>query len=107
MKTDKKTVASGAAAPEETTPPKSPLPLMTVLLVVLLALIFWRIFEPAKVIFSNDGPFGGMMSELNRMPSIIRGVWANSNWFGNESPTPPPSVSSFLRLVTEMLFHDN
>lgn len=106
MKTDKKSAASSpASSADAPVSQKSPLGLMVGLLIVLLALIFWRLFDPAQVMFSNDGPFGGMVAELNRMPSILRGVWANSNWFGNESISPPLSVSSFLRLFTTPLIY--
>jgi hypothetical protein len=105
MKNDKKSSnpAPGEVAAVHSASRKSPLLWTVLLLVLLLAVIFWRCFIPSFVLFSNDGPYGGMMTEHNRMPSIIRGVWANSNWFGNESLSPPLSVSTVMRLLTSPL----
>lgn len=102
MKIENKPSNSG---PAEATPAggKSPLLWTALLLVALLVVIFWRTFIPSYSIFSNDGPYGALVQEYNRMPSIIRGVWANMNWFGNEGMTPAPSVSSLMRLLTTPL----
>lgn len=82
---------------------KNPLGWAAVLLAVLLAVVFWRCFIPSYVLFSNDGPYGGMVAELNRLPTTLLGVWADSNWFGNESLSPALSVSTLLRLITTPL----
>src|SRR5579883_2774325 len=84
---------------------KSPLFWTALLLVVVLVFIFWRAFLPQYVIFSNDGPYGAMLAEHTLMPSTIRGVWANLNWFGNEGLTPPPSVSSLMRIIMPPLLY--
>ncbi|HWF18890.1 MAG TPA: hypothetical protein VG754_06455 [Verrucomicrobiae bacterium] len=103
MKIEKKPSNSGTAKAADPFGQKSPLFWATLLLLGLLAVIFWRCFIPSYVLFSNDGPYGAMVQEYNRMPSIIHGVWANMTWFGNESVSPPPSVSSLMRILTTPL----
>src|SRR5882672_3125982 len=72
-------------------------------LAIILALLFFRSFLPGEVVASNDGPFGGMIAQQNRMPEIMTGLWANLNWLGMESAGPSPTISSALRLVTSPL----
>src|SRR5579884_3374571 len=102
MKIEKKTTFSGVAADGKVA--RSPLVWTSLLLVLLLAIIFWRCFLPSYVLFSNDGPYGAISPEYIRMQTTIFGVWANLNWFGGEGLNPPPSVSSLMRLVTTPLF---
>lgn len=106
MKIEKKT-SNFAPSPSATTTSngKSPLFWTTLLLLALLAVIFWRCFLPNTVIFSNDGPYGGLVAEQNRMPSIMSGLWVNLNWFGSQSLSPSPSVSTLMRLVTTPLLY--
>src|SRR4051812_20126057 len=73
------------------------------ILVGILGVLFWRIFDPDYVVFSNDGPFGGMVAEHNRMPWILTGIWAELNWLGNPGLSPAPTVTTALRLITSPL----
>ena len=59
-----------------------------------------RAFHPDYVVFSNDGPLGGMVAELNRMPGILTGIWQDLNWLGNSYPQPFPDATTVLRLST-------
>jgi hypothetical protein len=74
--------------------------LAPVLLAVVLAVLFALSFHPDYVVASNDGPLGGIMSDLNRMPDILTGIWADLNWLGTPGVSPAPTVSTVLRLVT-------
>ncbi|MDB6022307.1 MAG: putative rane protein [Pedosphaera sp.] len=105
MKTEKKPSVSAPTNPDGAARRKSPLIVMGFFLALLLALFFWRIFNPAQVIFSNDGPYGATMAEHTRMPSTLLGVWANLNWLGGEGLSPPPSVSSLLRVLMSPLIY--
>ncbi len=69
------------------------------LLALLLALFFCKSFDPDEVVFSNDGPLGGLIAALNKMPDALVGAWHDLNWIGTQSPTPAINVTSILRLV--------
>src|SRR5690242_6311990 len=79
---------------------KSCLSFMVVLLLVLLSILFFSSFLPNKVSFSNDGPLGGMVAQQNRLPQIITGLWQDLNWVGSSVPSPSPTLSTLLRLIT-------
>jgi hypothetical protein len=77
--------------------------LLPLLLAAILAVLFWRSFEPNEVIFSNDGPLGGLMAALNRVPDVFVGAWHDLNWIGTQSPTPALNLTSIIRLLTNPL----
>ncbi len=77
--------------------------LPALLLVAILGILFCRSFFPPEVPASNDGPLGSMEAQQNRLPGIISGLWQDLNWVGAPSPSPSPTVSSGLRLVTNPL----
>ncbi|HSU54761.1 MAG TPA: YfhO family protein [Candidatus Dormibacteraeota bacterium] len=45
-----------------------------------------------------------MAAELNRMPAILTGIWADLNWLGNPGVSPAPTVSTLLRVVTSAVW---
>lgn len=53
------------------------------LLVVLLAIIFWRSFSPDYVHFNNDGPLGQQNSEWRKLPDGFTGAWYDLNDIGS------------------------
>src|SRR5579863_5672895 len=104
MKTEKKTAAA-TSAPFDVPRCKRPVLLTTILLVAILAVVFWRLFNPAYVMFSNDGPLGGIVAEQNSMPSVMNGLWVDLNWLGGEGVSQPPAVSSILRTILSPLMY--
>lgn len=62
--------------------------------------LFSKLAHPDYIVFSNDGPLGGMVAAQNRMPGIIAGVWQDLNWLGGPYPGPSPNLSTVLRSVT-------
>ncbi len=74
--------------------------LFALLLTLILAVLFFRSFQPAEVVFSNDGPLGGLVAAVNRMPDVLFGAWHDINWLGSQSPTPAINLTSSLRLMT-------
>jgi hypothetical protein len=66
------------------------------LLVVLLLVLFARILTPGIVVFSNDGPLGGMLAAQNRAPGSMTGIWQDLNVLGTAAGTLPPSLSGLL-----------
>jgi hypothetical protein len=69
----------------------------------VLGILFWRIFLPEYVVFSNDGPLGIMETAWNRLPAILTGMWMDQNWLGGAYPAPAPMLSTLLRLLTTPL----
>lgn len=72
---------------------------------LLLFILFFKAFTPSYIVFSNDGPLGGMVSDINRMPDILTGMWIDLNWFGGPYPPPMPDPSTALRLFTSPLYY--
>ncbi|MGH7975494.1 MAG: hypothetical protein ACREDS_01165 [Limisphaerales bacterium] len=52
------------------------------LLLVVLACLFWRSFLPDYVQFSNDGPLGDQNAAWAHLPSAFTGVWDDLNSIG-------------------------
>ena len=70
---------------------------------LILGILFFKALHPDYVVFSNDGPHGGMVAKQNRMPTIMTGLWVDLNWLGGNVPAPSPNISSSLRLLTSPL----
>ena len=74
--------------------------LCAALLVILLGFLFARaLFDPDYVVFSNDGPYGAMMSAHNQLPQILTGIWQDLNWLGGPYPWPSIEGTTLLRLA--------
>ena len=74
------------------------------ILLVLLGLLFWKaLLNPDYVVFSNDGPYGGMMTAYNQMPEGLTGVWNDQNYVGSPDPAQSPNISGFLRCIVSPL----
>jgi hypothetical protein len=66
---------------------------------LILGLIFYRSFIPKEVVFSNDGPLGGLVEAQNQLPQTFTGMWADLNSIGSNAGATTPSISSLLRLL--------
>ena len=53
------------------------------LLIVLLAIIFWRSFLPDYIHFNNDGPLGQQNTEWRKLPEGFTGAWYDLNDIGS------------------------
>jgi hypothetical protein len=81
-------------------------PVLLVILLAVLAALFYRSFLSDQVLFSNDGPFGRVMSDSNRTDfSSAAAVWQDLNWLGNEGVTPSPNFNMFLLMLLKPLFY--
>ena len=69
------------------------------LLALVLGFLFCRSFVPQDVLFSNDGPLGGLVTEENRLPQGFLGIWADLNSIGSNSGTFTLSISELLRAI--------
>src|SRR5689334_9968596 len=63
---------------------------------VILAVLFWKIFLPDYVLFSNDGPLGVQMSAWKRLPQAFLGQWYDMNTVGVNMGAFLPGVVSFI-----------
>jgi hypothetical protein len=66
------------------------------LLLALLALLFWRSFLPGYVHFSNDAPLGQQNADWLKLPSGILGLWDDLNDIGSNSGAYSPTISAAL-----------
>jgi hypothetical protein len=69
-------------------------------LIVPLALLFWKSLVPEIVQFSNDGPLGSLVAEQSRPPEVFFGVWASNNWLGEQAPPIGPTPSFAIRVLS-------
>ena len=71
--------------------------LFPVLLVLILAILFWRSFLPDFVHFSNDGPLGQQASaQMSNFPGNFSGGWSDLNDVGGSMGAWPISLSVLM-----------
>ena len=63
---------------------------------VILGCLFLRSFDPAWVVFANDGPLGAMMAERGRLPEALFGSWADLNGYGTRDAGALPNLTCGL-----------
>jgi hypothetical protein len=73
--------------------------LVPLLLLGVLALFFWRSFDPDFVHFSNDGPLGQQNGAWLKLPGAFTGMWFDLNDVGFSSGSYPLSVSALIKFV--------
>ena len=78
---------------------RNPFLSITGLLALILGLLFYRSFIPQNVVFSNDGPLGGLVAEQNQLPQTFTGLWADLNSIGSNGGAATLSISSLLRTI--------
>jgi len=75
--------------------------LATILLLApILCFFFWRSFNPAYVLFSNDNPLGQIVASRDLQLAGFTGVWQNLNWLGGEAVSTLPSITTAFTLAT-------
>ena len=70
-----------------------------VLLLMVLAALFWRSFLPSLVHFSNDGPLGMQESAWLHVPEGFTGLWYDLNSIGLNSGAFTPDLVILIRWV--------
>jgi len=78
--------------------------LVSLLLLGILAVLFFRSFIHGEIVFSNDGPYGAINSAAGRLPGGFKGMWGDLNWFGSESVGASPDLSNTLAWFLQPLF---
>ena len=68
-----------------------------VLLLIVLAVLFWRSFLPGFVHFSNDGPLGQLHAAWVSFPDSISGQWYDLNSIGSNIGVSSPDIATLLR----------
>ena len=66
------------------------------LLLAILALLFWRSLLPDFIHFSNDGPLGQNASAQASLPGDFTGEWSDLNVIGNNSGTALTNLSTLM-----------
>ncbi|HVU26908.1 MAG TPA: hypothetical protein VHG71_04140 [Verrucomicrobiae bacterium] len=66
------------------------------LLIAVLAILFWRSFLPGYVHFSNDGPLGAEHADWVKLPQALTGQWDDLNSIGFSGGMTLPDLSSLL-----------
>jgi hypothetical protein len=70
-------------------------------LIVVTLFLFWDSFDPALILFSNDGPLGSISTDAIEMPSTFSGYWHDLNWLGYEQPSASPGIYMALGLLLQ------
>ena len=74
------------------------------LLVLILIVLFYRSFDPALVIFSNDGPVGTQVAAMNYVPAnILTGSWQDLNSIGTIGGTLSVNITILLLYALQLL----
>ena len=74
------------------------------LLVIILSVLFFRSFDPALVIFSNDGPVGTQVAAMNYVPAnILTGSWQDLNSIGTNGGTMSVNITISLLWALQQL----
>lgn len=69
------------------------------ILCVIISVLFYRVFLPGWVHFSNDAPLGVMASERIRVPDSFTGRWNDLNAYGYREVDAMANISHLLLLV--------
>ncbi|HRY47900.1 MAG TPA: hypothetical protein P5186_07630 [Candidatus Paceibacterota bacterium] len=68
-------------------------------LMAVIAVIFYRSFIPGQALFANDGNLGITMAHADEALSSIKGSWQELNLLGLELPSASPNVDFVLFLL--------
>ena len=75
---------------------KSPRSSAPWLLLIVLAILFWRSFLPGFVHFSNDGPLGMQNAAWMHLPEAMSGQWYDLNSIGSNAGVFSASFTSAI-----------
>jgi hypothetical protein len=67
------------------------------LLLIVLACLFWRSFLPGIVHFSNDGPLGVQNAAWLHLPEALTGQWYDLNSIGSNAGESSPDILTLIR----------
>src|SRR5437867_11577406 len=84
---------------------RRPLLVFSLCLAGVLAVLFWRSFDPSQVVFSNDGPLGAAQSAAAAEPSGFLGLWYDLNSIGNAGGSAFLDFTNLQRWAFGPLFY--
>ena len=67
--------------------------------IIIILLVFRESFNPAKVLFANDGPLGALVTQSLKMPDAFGGMWGDSYWLGTDGGRATLSFTYLLLWV--------
>jgi hypothetical protein len=71
--------------------------IFTGLAAAILLVMFWPVFKPEIVLFSNDGCLGSMIANQNSVENLAGGAWIDLNSVGYKGGEPGLMTSVVLR----------
>jgi hypothetical protein len=90
---------SGKKTNPASTRQPSPSLFAPLLLLMVLAVLFWRSFLPGYVQFSNDGPLGMQEAAWMHLPEGFMGSWYDLNSIGSSAGAFSPTIASTIRWI--------
>ena len=69
------------------------------ILVAILAIVFWRSFSSEFVHFSNDGPLGQQNVDWMKLPGAMSGMWVDLNDVGFAGGTFTLGITALIKFV--------
>lgn len=69
------------------------------LIIVVLAVLFWRSFVPGQSLFSNDGPLAAQKAAWTQCPGALTGTWDDLNSLGTNVGALAPGFSAVFKMV--------
>lgn len=70
-------------------------------LLVILVALFHKSFESHQILFSNDGPLAGNVTEYAHLPSAFTGIWQDIYWLGGWQGNAPVNLTWTLLLLLQ------
>lgn len=81
------------------------------ILFTVLTALFWKVFNPDYIVFSNDGPLGAIMNNVNQPWSSWFALWDDSQYIGGTAmPHHAQMISGTLMMIlldpaTQIIFN--
>jgi hypothetical protein len=72
-------------------------------LLAVLALLFAQSFQPAQILFFNDGPLGAQVAKQAALPDGFRGIWQDLNWVGGNAGNALANITYLLLYLLKPL----
>ncbi|MEO8426896.1 MAG: hypothetical protein ABI651_07275 [Verrucomicrobiota bacterium] len=65
----------------------------------VLAVLFYKSFDPAQALFANDGPLGANKAAAMALPEAFKGIWHDLNWVGGWTGSALPTLTYVLNWI--------
>jgi hypothetical protein len=78
----------------------------SLILLIVLAVLFWRSFLPGFVHFSNDFPLGMQNAAWLHLPESFAGAWDDLNSIGFNAGASSPELGSLIRWAIGTVYYE-